>query len=138
MLFFMSNFIIFPNCETLTNFIHIQTLAGVRICVYWFINILYYLISVILLILPLLASIILMDVLAYESVVFKISEICTLIYLEFAVIQLRCRKLFINMFYKAPYLNNFKPMKTNCSCCRDIFHNIFVLRDWFFTPGLHI
>ncbi|XP_068901248.1 phospholipid-transporting ATPase ABCA3-like isoform X1 [Tenebrio molitor] len=77
MLFFMSNFIIFPNLETSTNFIHIQTLAGVRIGVYWFINILYDLISVILLILPLLASICLMDVLAYESVVFKSSEIWT-------------------------------------------------------------
>jgi hypothetical protein len=99
MLFFMSNFIIFPNLETSTNFIHIQTLAGVRIYVYWFINILYDLISVIFLILLLLASISLMNVLAYESVVFKSSEICTLIFLEFAVIQLRCRKLFINMFY---------------------------------------
>jgi hypothetical protein len=99
MLFFMSNFIIFPNLETSTNFIHIQTLAGVSIYFYWFINILYDLISVILLILPLLASIGLMDVLAYESVIFKSSEICTLIYLEFAVVQLRCRKLFINMFY---------------------------------------
>jgi ATP-binding cassette subfamily A (ABC1) protein 3 len=77
MLFFMSNFIIFPNLETSTDFIHIQTFAGVRIYVYWFANILYDYISAILIILLLFASISLMDLLAYESVVFKSSEIWT-------------------------------------------------------------
>jgi hypothetical protein len=96
MLFFMSNFIIFPNLETSTDFIHIQTFAGVRIYVYWFANILYDYISAILIILLLFASISLMDVLAYESVVFKSSEICMSIYLEFAVIELRWPKLFGN------------------------------------------
>jgi hypothetical protein len=87
MLFFMSNFIIFPNLETSTNFIHIQTLAGVRIYVYWLVNILYDYAFAILIILLLLASISLMDVLAYESVVSKSSEIWT-----FFTIFLCCEK----------------------------------------------
>jgi hypothetical protein len=94
----MTNFITFPNLETSTHFIHIQIFAGVRIYVYWLANLIYDYAFAIVIILLLLASISLMDVLAYESVVFKRDEICTLIYLEFAVIQLMCRKLLVNMF----------------------------------------
>jgi ATP-binding cassette subfamily A (ABC1) protein 3 len=101
MLLFMTNFITFPNLETSTHFIHIQIFAGVRIYVYWLANLIYDYAFAIVIILLLLASISLMDVLAYESVVFKRGEICTLIYLEFAVMQLRCRKLLLNMFYSA-------------------------------------
>jgi ATP-binding cassette subfamily A (ABC1) protein 3 len=78
MLLFMTNLIKFTNLETSTNFIHIQTLAGVRIYVYWLANLIYDFAFAFLIILLLLVLISLMNILVYKSVVFKSSEIWTL------------------------------------------------------------
>lgn len=41
MLFFVSNFIIFPNSEVPTNFLQLQIFAGIKSHFYWFTNVVF-------------------------------------------------------------------------------------------------
>ncbi|XP_044266047.1 phospholipid-transporting ATPase ABCA1-like [Tribolium madens] len=78
MLFFVSNFIIFPNSEVSTHFLQLQIFAGIKTYFYWFTNIFFDFLFSIVPLAVLFVSLWLLNVFCFDSILFKHEEFETL------------------------------------------------------------
>nr|XP_015839741.1 PREDICTED: uncharacterized protein LOC655486 isoform X4 [Tribolium castaneum] len=78
MLIFGSNFIIFPNAEVSTNFFQLQIFAGVKSYFYWLTNIFFDFVFSVLHLVLLFLSLWLLNLLAFNSILFRREEFETL------------------------------------------------------------